>query len=59
MMANRGLVRAGSKVKILGDGDLALKLTVRAQAFSKNAREKINAAGGTAEVIADSAKLNA
>ncbi len=59
MMADRGLVRAGHKVKVLGDGELALKLIVRAQAFSKSAREKINAAGGTAEVIADSAKLNA
>ena len=59
MMAERGLVRAGHKVKVLGDGELALKLTIRAQAFSKSAREKINAVGGTAEVIADSAKLNA
>jgi large subunit ribosomal protein L15 len=59
IMADRGLIRAGCKVKVLGDGDLALKLTVRAQAFSKNARDKIHAAGGTAEVIVDSAKLNA
>jgi large subunit ribosomal protein L15 len=59
MLADRGLVRAGQKVKVLGDGDLRLKLTVRAQAFSKSAREKINALGGTAEVIADSARLNA
>jgi large subunit ribosomal protein L15 len=59
IMADRGLVRAGRKVKVLGDGDLVLKLTVRAQAFSRNAREKINAAGGTAEVIVASAELNA
>ena len=38
-------------VKILGNGDLGKKLTVRAHAFSKTAREKIEAAGGTAEVI--------
>jgi large subunit ribosomal protein L15 len=51
MLADRGLARAGQKIKVLGDGNLTLKLTVRAQAFSKSAREKINALGGTAEVI--------
>jgi len=59
VLADRGLVRAGHKVKVLGDGDLTLKLTVRAHAFSKSAREKINALGGMAELIEDSAKLNA
>ena len=53
VLADRGLVRAGQKIKVLGDGELTLKLTVRAQAFSKGAREKINALGGTAEVIED------
>ena len=53
ILADRGLVRAGQKVKVLGDGDLRFKLTVRAQAFSKSAREKIDAIGGTAEVITD------
>ncbi|WP_031517180.1 50S ribosomal protein L15 [Desulfofalx alkaliphila] len=38
-------------VKILGDGNLEKNLTVRANAFSKSAAEKIAAAGGTAEVI--------
>ena len=38
-------------VKILGNGDLSKKLTVRAHAFSATAREKIEAAGGTAETI--------
>jgi large subunit ribosomal protein L15 len=59
MLADRGLVRAGHKIKVLGDGDLTLKLTVRAHAFSKSAREKISALGGTAELIENSAKLNA
>jgi len=45
------LVRRPGPVKILGDGDPGRKLVVRAQAFSKSAREKIEAAGGTAEVI--------
>jgi len=35
----------------LGDGDLKVKLTVRAHAFSKSAQEKIAQAGGTAEVL--------
>lgn len=38
-------------VKILGDGELTIKLTVQANAFSKSAIEKIEAAGGKAEVI--------
>lgn len=38
-------------VKILGDGDIAIALTVKANGFSKSAREKIEAAGGKAEVI--------
>jgi large subunit ribosomal protein L15 len=40
-----------ASVKILGVGELTKKLTVRAHAFSKSAREKIAAAGGTAEAI--------
>lgn len=39
-------------VKILGHGDLTVKLVVRAHKFSKSAREKIEAAGGTIEEIA-------
>ena len=38
-------------VKILGNGELKRKLTVKAVAFSKSAEEKINAAGGKAEVM--------
>ena len=38
-------------VKILGNGELTKKLTVRASAFSASAKEKIEKAGGTAEVI--------
>jgi large subunit ribosomal protein L15 len=38
-------------VKILGDGDLSRKLTVRAHKFSKKAQDVIQAAGGTCEVI--------
>ena len=38
-------------VKILGNGELTKKLTVKANAFSATAKEKIEAVGGTAEVI--------
>ena len=38
-------------VKILGNGELTKKLTVKVNAFSKSAAEKIEAAGGKAEVI--------
>ncbi|MGI5936419.1 MAG: 50S ribosomal protein L15 [Oscillospiraceae bacterium] len=38
-------------VKILGNGELTKKLTVRASAFSETAKQKIEAAGGKAEVV--------
>jgi large subunit ribosomal protein L15 len=38
-------------VKILGGGELTKKLTVKVNAFSASAKEKIEALGGTAEVI--------
>lgn len=38
-------------VKILGNGEISKKLTVQATAFSASAKEKIEAAGGKAEVI--------
>ena len=38
-------------VKILGEGDLERKLTVKVNYYSKSAQEKIEAAGGKAEVI--------
>ncbi len=40
-------------VKVLGQGDISVKLTVRAQKFSAGARQKIEAAGGTAEQITE------
>ena len=44
VLVDRGLVRAGRKIKVLGGGDLKIKLSIRAHAFSGNAREKIAAA---------------
>ena len=47
-----GLVRnMDTPVKILGDGELDKPLTIKAEAFSKSAAQKIAAAGGTAEVL--------
>jgi large subunit ribosomal protein L15 len=51
-MCRAGLVgRKTEWIKILSNGDLGKKLTVCAQSFSQKAKEKIEAAGGTAEVI--------
>jgi large subunit ribosomal protein L15 len=46
-----GLARKGRKVKILARGDLDKALTVKAHAVSATAREKIEAAGGSVELI--------
>ena len=47
----RGLVKKHGRVKVLGEGELTKGLTVRAHAFSVGAVERIQAAGGTVEVI--------
>lgn len=52
VLAREGLIRKERyQVKILGDGELSLKLTVKAHAFTESARRKIEEAGGSAEVI--------
>ena len=43
--------RRAVPIKVLGDGDLTKGLTVHAHGFSKSAREKIEAAGGTCQLI--------
>ncbi len=48
-----GLAKRRVPVKVLGSGELKKKLTVKAHAFSATAREKIEAAGGTCEVLED------
>ena len=51
-MVSAGLVKKTlDGVKVLGNGELTKKLTVQAAAFSASAKEKIEAAGGKAEVI--------
>ena len=52
VLQDAGLHRKGSNpVKILGNGDLSVALTVRAHRFSGSAAKKIEAAGGQTEVI--------
>ena len=47
----KGAVRKGQKVKVLGQGDIAVAVKVSADAFSDSARDKIVAAGGSAPEI--------
>jgi large subunit ribosomal protein L15 len=47
----KGAVRKGQPVKVLGQGDLTVKVEVSADAFSGSAKEKIEAAGGTVTVL--------
>ncbi len=50
LLREKGLVGQRESVKILGGGELGRALSVTAHAFSKSAREKIEKAGGKAEV---------
>lgn len=51
-LINAGLVKkALDGVKVLGNGEISKKLTVKANAFSDAAKQKIEAVGGKAEVI--------
>ena len=49
VLREQGVVKRRHPLKVLGDGDIGHALTVRAHAFSSRARERIVAAGGTAE----------
>lgn len=52
VLKDKGIIKKADKpVKVLGNGKLTKKLTVNLNAFSASAAEKINAAGGKAEVI--------
>ncbi len=51
ILAGRGLVRSGKLVKVLGDGEIGKALKVTANKFSKSARAKIEAAGGSCEEL--------
>jgi large subunit ribosomal protein L15 len=59
-LREKGLAtRKDVPVKILGDGDLGKKLTVRVHYASKSAREKIEGAGGTLELLVEPKKTKA
>ena len=47
VLLSHGLVRRGKLVKILGDGEVTKALQVKASKFSRTAKEKIEAAGGS------------
>ncbi|PLX31280.1 MAG: 50S ribosomal protein L15 [Clostridiales bacterium] len=51
LMENGLIKKLNYGVKILGNGEIEKKLTVKANQFTKSAQEKIEAAGGKAEVI--------
>lgn len=51
-LIDKGLIRREADgVRVLGDGELNVKLTVKAHYFTASAKEKIEAAGGMAEVL--------
>lgn len=51
LMTNGVVKNAKSGIKVLGNGEVTVKLTVKANKFSQSAVEKIEGAGGTTEVI--------
>ena len=51
LLASGAVSRVGDGVKLLGNGELSKKLTVKVNAVSESAKAKIEAAGGTVEVI--------
>lgn len=51
LLASGVLSKCAYGVKILGNGNITKKLTVKASAFSESAKQKIEAAGGKAEVV--------
>ena len=51
VLRKAGVIKGKHPLKVLGDGELAVALTVHAHKFSKSAQEKITKAGGTFEVL--------
>ncbi|MFM8842416.1 MAG: 50S ribosomal protein L15 [Actinomycetota bacterium] len=50
-LVKAGLARKGHLIKVLGQGDISVKVSVEAHAFSKSAEEKIAAAGGSVKTV--------
>ena len=51
VLRKAGVIKTKHPVKVLGDGELSVALTVSAHKFSKSAQEKITKAGGKVEVL--------
>ncbi len=47
----KGLVRPGHLIKVLGDGEIKSAIQIQAHKFSASAKQKIEAAGGSCEVL--------
>lgn len=50
-LRDRGLIRHRGRVKVLAEGDIGVALTVQAHAASRSAIEKVEAAGGSVEIV--------
>ncbi len=51
LLAKNVIAKANDGIKVLGEGELTKKLTVKAAVFSASAKEKIEAVGGKTEVV--------
>jgi large subunit ribosomal protein L15 len=51
LLEDVGAIRSAERVKILGDGEIDAALDISAHAFSASAKEKVEAAGGSATVL--------
>ena len=52
-LVEAGLVRKSMPVKVLGGGEIDRPLTVQAHAFTRTARQKLEQAGGSVEVLGE------
>ncbi len=60
MLRERGIINGRHDgLRVLGNGEISKAITVQAQHFSKSARDKIEAAGGTAQLLSEIAKSEA
>jgi large subunit ribosomal protein L15 len=59
VLRKAGVIKAKLPVKVLGDGELSVALTVSAHKFSKSAQEKIAKAGGKFEVLPEVSRAGA
>src|SRR6266571_9165055 len=51
VLRRAGVIKSKHPIKVLGDGELTIALTIHAHKFSKSAQEKISKAGGKFEVL--------